>query len=357
MSSVQGEFAERSSGNRWVRPSTPQDGPAIVALMQSAGLDPHTHPAHLQWKYWQARADWTGSRSFVLTDGRDLLAHAAVVPGALWYGGTRARVIHPIDWAARPNALGAGVALMKQIGRMSDFLLSIGDNEETSRIMPLIGYSRCGTVTGYVRALSPLGILKGPSAPSWKLASRVARSYLWSLSAPTAELAGWRVRQMGDTEVARLAEAFPKRSPNMALFERTPELVRHVLGCPIVAAELFVLERAGQTGGYFILTYAPGQARLADLWMNSEDPADWQALVHGAVRQAMSKGGLAELVAWSSDPQLSEVFEPCGFHARLTLPIYLRRSGEAPLPQEDMRVQMIDSDAFYLYFGQNELWA
>lgn len=346
-----------AAGGRWVRPSTPQDGPAIIALMRQAGLQPHTGPDHLRWKYWQERADWPGSRSFVLTDGKDILAHGAVVPGALRWGETEARVTHMIDWAARRDAVGAGTLLMKHIGRMTDFLLGIGGSGYTLKIMPLMGYRSCGTVTGYVRTLSPLEILKRPAGPRWKLAPRVGRSLFWSWSAPGADSGGWQVRRIGADEVQWIADALPEGRPDIALLGRTQELMRHVLACPIVPVELYVLEKAGRVGGYFVLSYAPGQARLADLWMNSQDPADWRALVHSAVHQSRSRGGLAELAAWSSDPQLSRVFETCGFHARLTLPIYLRSSGDVPVPQQTLRVQMIDNDMFYLYFGVNELWA
>lgn len=352
-----GTPARSAGGGRWIRPSTPQDGPTIVALMKEAGLQPHVEPGFLHWKYWQERSDWPGSRSFVLTDGSEILAHGAVVPGTLRWGAAQARVIHMIDWAARRDAVGAGVVLMKHIGKMTDFLLGIGGSDHTLKIMPLIGYRACGTVTGYVRTISSLRILRRPTGPIWKLAPRVARSFLWSLSAPEADTAGWQVRRVGIDEVQRIGDVFPKGRPSMSLFGRTPELIRHTLTCPIVPVDMYSLEKAGRVGGYFVLSYAPGQARLVDLWMDSENPVDWRALVHSAVWQVKQKGGFAELAAWSSEPQLAEVFDSCGFRARLTLPIYLRSSSGAPFPPEALRVQMIDNDAFYLYFGRNELWA
>ena len=342
---------------RWVRPSSPEDGPAIVELMKQAGLEPHEDPAHLHWKYWRARPDWSGSRSFVLTDGRDLLAHVAVVPGTLRTDGVAARLVHPIDWAARRDAVGAGVRVMRHLLGMTDYMLAVGGSSHTLKMLPLMGYLPRGTVTGYVRTLSPLRILQRPSGARWKVAPRMARSLLWSLSAPGAVATGWQARRIGADELGRLAHALPESRPGMALFGRSADLLRHVLACPIVPVELYALEKAGRMLGVFILSYPPGQARLADLWVHSADPADWRALVEMAVRQAKQRGGLAELVAWSSDPKLSQVFETCGFHARLTLPIYLRSSRDFPVPEETLRVQMIDNDAFYLYFGRNELWA
>ncbi len=344
-------------GNRRVRPSTLEDRPAIVALMRDAGLTPDVDPGHLHWKYWQERPDWPGARSFVLTEGEHILAHGAVIPGTLRWGATQARMIHMIDWAARRDTVGAGVILMKQIGRMTDFLLGVGGSEQTLKIMPLMGYRHCGTVTGYVRPLSPLAILRRPSGPLWKRVPRMARSVLWALSAPKVQPNGWQARRIAADEVPKIADVLPDRHPELALCGRTLELIRHALGCPIVPVELHALERAGRIGGYFLLSYAIGQARLIDLWMDSQDPADWRALVHCAVRQASSRSGLAELVAWSSDPQLSQAFDACGFHARLTLPIYLRSSGNTPPPKETLRVQMLDNDAYYLDACTSPLWA
>ncbi len=353
----QDKIAMRLPGDRWVRPSTPEDGPAIIALMKSAGLQPHVDPAHLYWKYWQERADWPGSRSFVLTDGRELLAHGAVMPGTLRSGASRSRAIHMIDWAARRDAVGAGVVLMKHVGGLTDFLFGIGGSAKTLRIMPLIGYRPCGTVTGYTRALSPLALLKQPSTPRWKLAPRFARSALWALSVPAAETNGWRSRRIGAEEAERIIAVGATRGSGIPWFERSLALLRHALACPIVPVELYAIERSGAIQGYFLLSYAPGQARLADFWVDSEDPADWRALVHLAVRQAREKRGLAELIVWSSDPGLSRILVASGFHERLSLPIYFRSSVGIEVPHGGVRVHMLDNDAFYLYFGRNELWA
>lgn len=325
--------------------------------MRSAGLEPHSDPGHLYWKYWQERADWAGSRSFVLTDGRDLLAHVAIVPGVLRAGGARARVIHMIDWAARREVAGAGIRLARHVGRMSDLVLATGGSRDTLRILPLMGYAQRGTISGYARTLSPLGILGRPIPSRWKLMPRLARSLLWTLAAPRSDMAGWSVRRIAGDEIERICAALPAQRPGMAIFERSPGLLRHALSCPIVPVELYGLEKGGRIGGYLVLSYAPGQARIADMWIDSREPADWRALVHAAVDRAKARAGLAEIIVWSSDPDLSRVLEDCGFHERLRLPILLQASPGAAIPLDIMRVQMLDSDAFYLYCGGNELWA
>lgn len=357
VSSTQVESARGKPGSRWVRPSVPQDGPAIVELMRQAGLQPHVEPEHLDWKYWRERADGSGPRSYVLTDGSTLLAHGAAVPGTLCWSGGRSRAIHMIDWGARREAIGAGIFLMNQIGRLTDVLFGVGGSNDTLTIMPRIGYQPRGSVTGYVRTLAPLGILRRPSASRWKRLPRMGRSVLWCMSAPRGDLRGWAVRRLGADEVEQVEAVLPQPRAGLAVFERDAALLRHALACPIVPVELYALERSGRIGGYFLLSYAPGQARLADCWMASEDPADWRALAHAAVREARRHGGMAELVAWASDPGFAQVLQSSGFHERLTLPIHLRSSGREAAPQQTLRIQMLDSDAFYLYIGGNELWA
>ncbi len=357
MSSAQSLSGERPASDRWVRASTPEDAAAIAALMRDAGLQAETRIAHLHWKYWRPREDWSGSRSFVLTDGRELLAHGAVMPGTLAWGSVRARVIHMIDWAARREALGAGIQLMKHVARETDFLLGIGGSPDTLKIMPLLQYRLSGTVRGYARPLSPLGVLNDSSRSRWKMAPRVARSLFWAATAPRPDLSGWQPRRADLDDVVRICSSLSIRRSVAPVLERGPALLRHALACPIVPVELYLMEKGGRAGGHFVLSFVPGQARLADLWMESEDPADWRALVHSAVQQAKAKSGVVEVVAWSSDPLVSKALEHCGFHQRFTLPIYVRSSGTVAMPPAEVRVHMLDNDAFYLHSGRSEFWA
>ncbi len=62
-------------------------------------------------------------------------------------------------------------------------------------------------------------------------------------------------------------------------------------------------------------------------------------------------------MTWSSDPEISRALVEAGFHERLTLPIYFRASSGREVPTQGVRVQMLDNDAFYLHFDDDELWA
>jgi hypothetical protein len=89
------------------RSTTPTDESAIRSLLQQAYDVAPGHPMfegrHLHWKYWEPRADWQGSRSYVLTRQDRIIAHAAIVPAVCSWGNERLKLLHVIDWAACPR--------------------------------------------------------------------------------------------------------------------------------------------------------------------------------------------------------------------------------------------------------------
>jgi len=320
-------------------------------------LPANAQTGQLHWKYWQERADWAGPRSFVLADGEHVVAHGGVIPGRIAWGDERTNVIHVIDWAARPQVPGAGLSVMRHIGRFADALIAIGGGPQTRRLLPHLGFQPCGEATGYVRTLRPLRLLTASTRVSWRVVPRFARSVLWCLTAPGDGTDGWQVRRLEPHEVQRLAPVFPVPKPDTAVLERSAGLLRHMLVCPIVPMELYALERQGRTRGYFLMAFAPAQARLVDCWIDSDDPQDWRALIQCAVRQAMHTAEVAEIVTWASDSALSRTLLGCGFHARNTQPVQTLGRNARAMPQANLRVQMLDRDAPYLDLVRSSLWA
>jgi Acetyltransferase (GNAT) domain len=349
------------SGNRQgepqrsVRPSTPEDAPQIIALMREAGLHPPLDPGDLFWKYWQKREDWPGPRSYVLTEGGELLAHLGLVPTGYRLESVTLKIGSVVDWAARPHAAGAGARLMKHVGSLTDALLAIQPSSVAGKVMGLMGYQARGFVTGYVRPLRPLRLLHGRPSPGWRLPARVARSILWTLTAPRPTACGWQTLRIGAEQIDRIAGVLPESREGLAVLERTPQQLRYMLDCPSARMDLYVCE--GHSRGYFILAFFPTQVRLVDCWTESLDPSDWCALIQCAVTQVRRVHGVAELVAWGSDPLLAQSLTDCGFHARFTAPIYLRARSESRIAQRTPRVQMLDSDLAYLQGPGRALWA
>jgi hypothetical protein len=340
-----------------VRPTSPEDAPRVAALLAEASLHPNLEPGELHWKYWQVRPDWPGPRSFVLLRGDKLLAHAGIVPGIGVWQDERLRTIHLIDWAARPDAIGAGVSLMKHIGRTVDALLAIGGSAQTLAIVGQIGFRPIGVATTYVRTLHPLGILRSTSGARWRIVPRIARSALWSAMAPSAHSADSRAERIAPEAIGSLSAQFPGPTRQAGTLERSEPLLRYLLACPIVPIELYSWTGRGGKRGYFLLARAPGQARLVDCWACSEDPQDWRAMILCAVERARQDPDAAELVTWASDALQSSVLKQCGFHARGAAPIQLLARRGFRLPSATLRVQMVDNDAAYLHADGIELLA
>jgi hypothetical protein len=340
-----------------IRPTTAADARSVVGLLNGAGLHPNAAPQDLQWKYWQPRADWSGPRSFVLVDGNDPIAHAALIPGSCVWQEQRIKVIHLIDWAARAEAIGAGTALLKHIALEAQALLAIGGSATTQQILPEIGFRPAGVVKGYVRTLFPLRLLQEGDIPIGRRLPRFTRSVVWTLTAPSRRNTDWQARPLASGDLERIALLFPRPVRGMAVLERSVELFRYLLACPILPMALFAVESSGRLRGYLLLASAPGQVRIADCWIDSEDAADWRSMILCAVEQAKHDRQAAEVVIWANGPLLTGSVAACGFHARYEFPIWLRATDAAPLPPVPLRVQMLDSDAAFLHHGRNEHWA
>ncbi|MGA7540674.1 MAG: hypothetical protein WBW93_18095 [Steroidobacteraceae bacterium] len=346
------------AGRYSVRATTPEDGPEIVALMADAGLRPNVEPQDLHWKYWQERRDWSGSRSYVLCDGGAIVAHAAVIPLSCEVEGRHIRVVYLIDWAARVGEPGTGVMLLRRLAALGDALIGFGGSDATLKLLPVLGFRRCGSVTQYVRTLRPLKLLSDASQPrSWRLLPRLARSAVWCITAPRPDRDQWRARRVSVDQLHALAPFLSRSGGAVTAFERNEALLGYALSCPIVPMELFVLEHAGRARGYFILAFVSCQARLVDCWVDSDALADWCALIQCAVHQAGQRKAIAELATWGSDPMLSACLEECGFHPRSGVPILVRSGRSAGIATPTFRVQMLDSDAAYLYGEGRMLWA
>jgi hypothetical protein len=342
--------------SRSVRSSTPADAPAILALLTQAGMRPDTDPQHVEWKYWRPRTDWPGPRSFVLTEGSQLIAHAAIVPGA-WLSGThRETVLHIIDWAARPGEAGAGSILMKAVGRATGAIIAIGGSADTLAILPHLGFRAAGAATVYVRPLRPLRLFDGVAGARWRALPRFTRGVAGVLKAPAPAAPEWRARHITAEDLAQIRAVLPVSGRDITALERSTGLFAHWLACPIAPMRLYLLERAGRARGYFLLASVLAQVRIADCWVDSDEPADWHGLIACAFGEARLDPQAAEIVGWACDPLHAGAFMACGFRARQATPVQIRPSRGVAMPPRTLRVQMLDNDAAYLHAGRNEFW-
>ena len=91
---------------------------AVAALLQESFHAPpeavSLNRAYLKWKYHETGPSWVGSRSYILSDGDQILAHASIWPVELRLpDGVRCGLGFG-DWAANPAHHGAGLLLLKK---------------------------------------------------------------------------------------------------------------------------------------------------------------------------------------------------------------------------------------------------
>jgi len=340
-----------------IRPSIPEDAPAITALLAERGLRPDTSRQALHWKYWLPRADFPEPRSFVNLRGDRLVAHAALIRGAFRGANGRQSTAHVIDWVARSGDWGAGTTLMKHVGQQVESLLAIGGSDDTLRILPHLGFRRSEVVKGYVRPLHSLQILRSQPLSS-RLPARLLRSLIWKYSVRGAQATEWQIYPVtGGEDLVRVSGIFAAVPAGVTLLERSIELLAYVLACPSVPMRLFIVGNSQRTKGYFLLAFAQAQVRLVDWWMDSNAQSNLCALIGCAVRQAMLNHQAAELVVWGSDPEFEHALVNCGFHARYNMLVQIRPTDGATLPRAPLRLNMLDNDAAYLSEEKIQLWA
>ena len=325
-------------------------------MMRKAGLHPLKEQQALYWKYWRERADWSGPRSLVLTNGDEIVGHAGIVPGMLAWDGHRGSVIHVIDWAAVPEAALGGRMLMKYVGGLADYLIAAGGSEDTLRMLPVLGFKPCGTTYRYVRTLHPLRYLTKQAQWNWKTLAKFARDVLLTLRAPPVERGAWSSREIAPDQLQGVAAVLPRARGDVPIFERSLASFSYLLECPIATLTLHSVEQAGEIRGYFLLACVMGQARIVDSWLDCADADAWLALVQCAIDVARKVPGVAELVTTEGDPLVSQCLRASRFRQRSAVAIQiLTRKGLEP-PPRCPRVQMLDSDAAYHHPGFAEFW-
>lgn len=339
------------------RSTSPADGPAVAAFLQRIfSCDPNLPliaPRNLQWKCWEERSDWPGSRGYVITKADAIAAHATVMPLSYVDGQRRLKMVHLIDWAADPKSVGSGVTLLKQISRLVDAVVVAGGSDMTQKVLPALGFHQCGEVTRFARPLRPLRRLAGQK-PDVRLYAQAARGLLWELGAPRVRTRDWTAIPIAPDQ---LAARLPRTAQGAAFFERTIENISYFLKCPVTPMELYSVAKDGSPRGYFLLAHAPGQTRIVDFHADSEDREHWRILVQLAVSQAKRNPAALEVAAVASEAVTRQALLDCGFHARGEFALRILPGPGIALPSGPVRFHLIDYDGGYRHENRNAYWA
>lgn len=342
------------------RETSPQDAPAVAAFLQRIfDIPPEVPliaPRHLHWKNWEPRSEWPGSRGYVMAKEEVIAAHGTVVPVSCVSGPRRLRIVHLIDWAADPKSVGSGVTIMKQIARLADAIIAVGGSEMTQKVLPAFGFKTYGEVTHFALPLRPLRRLAGQKL-SPRLGAQFARSLWWSLQAPPLRAPGWTVTRVAPDHVQSCPIPWPRPVESAAILERTAETLAYLLRCPATPMDLYTAAKDGAIRGYFLLAHAPGQTRIVDFHVDSEDRASWRTLIQLAVAQARRNPDAAEVVSVGSELVTQQALLDSGFHTRGSFALRILPGKGGELPSRPLRYHMIDSDAAYLHAGKDDYWA
>jgi hypothetical protein len=129
----------------------------------------------------------------------------------------------------------------------------------------------------------------------WKTPARLLRNGWWSLC-PRISVGEWASVRADPREYT----LWPSPMPGITVFKRDPDKYRYLARCPLIETGFYIVSRGAAVVGYFVLTFAPGQARIADAWTSIERiqqlgevirARDERGLITGGCKRDMDLGG------------------------------------------------------------------
>jgi hypothetical protein len=272
----------------------------------------------------------------------------------LFVGGKTITGVYPIDWVASKGIPGIGASLLRQIGTLADVCCCIGGTESAQTVIAHTGFVPSGKMKYYSRPLRPWKQLCTHQEKNWKLPVRFARNLVWAARSGSQSPARWTAECIQPQDVPSCL--FPFSNADFIACRRTPELFQYLFSCPVARYELHIARKDGAPRGYFLLSYTPGQARVADSFVLTNEEEDWKALYKLAASVAHANGSAAEIKAASALEPGQRGLEAAGFRVHEALPIMLFDPKNLLSDVPPIHLQMIDNDFSFLHQGRPEYW-
>lgn len=315
------------------RASSPADAAQLAGLCRRVLAVPEGSPmfdaAVLHWKYWQPWSSWNGSRGYVLTRGERLIAHCGVMPLVVRRGERAFTLLYPFDWAAEPQAVGSGAALLERLTALADGVVFVGGSQMAQRLADPLGFRPAPPVK---RFALPLSAARGGSAA-------LARLELRRVQALSSAVLGEPAAARGYLDVQHPAS-----------------VLNEWLRCPAARVQCHEVFRSGSRQGALLVAFTPGQARLLELWPASSDPAARLTLLEAARVLSERDADSAELVAMANTPLDEQALLGAGFRPCGELPMSAAlRTGELSGGGHP-RYQLLQGDMGFLHHGVPERW-
>jgi hypothetical protein len=333
--------------------SSPSQQQAIAKLLKStfgSGLSPALLSDQLlQWKFFSSRFGLPGSRSYVISRSEEIQAHACEWPISFLTPSGQVSSCHIIDWAALPEAKGTGVSIYQHLMKKNETVLAIGGSAHARRLLPKLGFERCGTLDSFAVATRSWQQYRSrPQRNGWRDIARLARNSVWSFRLRAVSESEWMATRSPDAN--NLPEkALRVTASKFCLGVRSASWLQYLLDCPVMNCRVFSLSKAGAPRGYFLFNEVAGQCRIIDLAVDSEAPEDWVAAYRVAVITAIRQKTTCEITAVSSLPWLSQGLKEIGFHLRRQTPVALYDPARKLVNVPPLHLRMTDSDGCFLY--------
>jgi hypothetical protein len=257
---------------------------------------------------------------------------------------------------ARPKAIMSAIAIVKNLADLAEGVFVSGGSDIANKILPAaLGFQESARATMFALPLRPAARLRGEPIDSWRPVARFTRDILWKMQAGCNPAKGWDARRIAPANLAIEPFPLPHPSAETAVFERSVPAFAYLFECPLTPAEFYLVERQGSVCGYFILTLAISQCRIADAWMESNRAEDWRTMYQLAVRAAMAHSGVVELATMAvEEGPASQALAEVGFRRRGQIALRFRIPNVDPPAK--IHFQMADGEAAFLHDGRTQLW-
>lgn len=325
-------------------PTAEPDLGSVLSLMHAAfGRDELSASSVdlrlLRWKYF----DPGGVRGFALREDGRLVAHCGAASVSFLRPGGETDGACFVDWFRARGARGAGRALMRELMARSEVSVAAGGTAASRTAIARMEFTPGGTLVYYLRCVRPWRrfLARPPSSSGWRAPARLLRDVVWSLSPSVRPEAGWEAvptPRFGPEDcVNRPARA-------CTLTRREPEALNHWLRCPRGGFTGFLVTHRGRPRGHFLLNRAGHEARIADLRVDGEGPADWRAAYGLAAAAAAAHEDVHVVTAIASAPIADQALRSEGFHAWGCAELSLYDPGGAMAGQAPIHWNPVDDD-------------
>lgn len=298
-----------------IRPSTPDDQPAIARLLSKVHDLPADSPllsaSGMRWRYWSERTDASEPRSLVADRAGEVVGHIAMWPLKLVTPSGVYRCMNPFDWAAAASAPGAGTSVMLRALRSVDFAFTVGGTARAKQIFGKLGLNQVSIATTLARPLRPLRQVRRHQSQDLRLPLRFVRNAWWSQVPRRSAPSGWTFER-----AVRLDDVDP------AMADRDPGFLRFLADHPPVPITGFHLCHNGVREGFFVLAEVDDQARIGGMWMTRPEVDRWRIGYELAQAAALETTAASEVVARAADPGMVAGAAAAGLRPRLETPVF-----------------------------------